>query len=152
MFKKQITKRISHTSENIMAVVLDIENYPVFINFLPHAKVLRKTKNNNGNEIIVADITLKYKIFKINRKCTIEVDRNACEIKILNTDSGTFLGKIKNDWRFKQNADKSTDIDFIICMDIKSKLLRQLVERKADKLTEMMINAFITRTNKLYKK
>lgn len=151
MFEKHITKQIDHTPENIMAVVIDIESYPIFLNFITHTNVLRKTKNKDGSETIEADIALKYKFFKIKRKCTIEVDHKAGEIQIHNTASGKFIGKIENGWKFERNSDNSTNINFYILMDVKTNILNQLLTRKTNKITEMIITAFITRTNKLYK-
>src|SRR5499426_1817527 len=56
------TRRVQHSAASMFDLVADIERYPEFVPLCSSLKVRRRIEEPEGVEILVADMTVAYKV------------------------------------------------------------------------------------------
>ncbi len=150
MAKVHMQRRLRHTPDNMMELVSDVENYPVFINLIPAVRILSRETISNTQEKFTADVAIKYKMLSEQFRSEVNVDRTAKTLSIQRAGSGGAVKKLENNWRFIDLDDGSTLIDFYVNVRLKAPALEFLIRRKFDKAAAYIMNAFEARAVQLY--
>ena len=74
-------RRVQHRAEQMFDLVADVERYPEFVPLCSALKVRRRNAQGDGTEIIVADMTVSFKLVK--ETFTSEVTLDRANLKIL---------------------------------------------------------------------
>ena len=142
-----IKKVIPCSKENLIKLVLDIENYPAFVPWCIKGKVYES--NDKGDVIeIVADLTIGKNFFNETYKSFVIYKKKDSLILVRNIDGP--LKFLENKWLFKE-VGKSSEIDFHINFELKSKILNLLMIKSFDIGLKKIADAFEKRAIDLYK-
>ncbi|MGB6569866.1 MAG: SRPBCC family protein, partial [Xanthobacteraceae bacterium] len=55
-------RRVAHSAADMFALVADVEHYPEFVPLCRSLQVRQRTTDDEGREMIVADMTVAYKL------------------------------------------------------------------------------------------
>ena len=72
------TRRVAHSAEEMFDLVADVERYPEFVPFCERLTV-RGRKSEGGREMLVADMTIGYKLVRETFTSKVTLDREALE-------------------------------------------------------------------------
>ena len=114
MTKASVQRSLDSTKEQLIDLVLDIENYPIFVPFCLDAKIYER-KEQGDFLLIVADLTIGKGPFKDTYKSDVKFNKKDDSIKV--TNIGGPLNHLKNTWNYKEQengTEISLDIDFEI--------------------------------------
>ncbi len=125
-----------YTAEQLFKLVADIESYPEFLPWVLAARILSK-----NDDIIVAELVIKYKIFRSCYTSKVKLSPNH-EI-IVELVEGPFK-YLKNHWRFIEEA-SGARIEFMLDFALKSSLLEDLVTHEFNHYAKKLMDAFIKR-------
>ena len=142
----QTSRRVRHSAEDMFNLVADVQRYPEFVPLCDSLKVLR-TEENNGNEVLVARMTVAYKMLSESFTSRVELDRANREIHVSYID-GPFKF-LRNRWKFEDLEDGSR-IYFDINYEFRSKMLSVLMGSMFDKAFRKFASAFEDRANRIY--
>jgi coenzyme Q-binding protein COQ10 len=129
-------------------MVLDIEKYPEFIPWCINAKIHETKKKEDVIEII-ADLTIGKSFFNETYKSFVIYNKNLDSIIVTNMDGP--LKYLDNKWFFKELG-KSSEIDFHINFELKSKILNLLMIKSFDVGLKKIADAFEKRAINLFSK
>ena len=143
-----IKKEIPCSKVNLIKMVLDIEKYPEFIPLCINAKIHETKKKEDVIEII-ADLTIGKSFFNETYKSFVIYNKNLDSIIVTNMDGP--LKYLDNKWFFKELG-KSSEIDFHINFELKSKILNLLMIKSFDVGLKKIADAFEKRAINLFSK
>lgn len=129
-----------YTTEQIYALVADIEKYPEFIPWCVGARVIERTP-----EWVIADLLVGFKGVSETYRSKVHLKENEIDIEYL---KGPF-SHLENNWKFKK-VEQGCEIDFLIKFEFKSKLLQALIGGLFDKAVMKMMHAFEARAHEIY--
>src|SRR5579863_7943078 len=93
------TKRhVRHSAADMFALVADVECYPQFVPLCRSLQVRQRTTDGEGRDVIVADMTVAYKLIHETFTSRVTLDRKELEI-LVEYLQGPFR-KMNNRWRF----------------------------------------------------
>ncbi len=142
------TKRqVAHSAKNMYKVVADIEHYP---DFLPLCESLViKTREQDGDKVILtADMTVGYKMINETFTSRVTLDEKALKIVVEYLD-GPF-SHLENIWLFKGDKRFSSEVDFYISYQFKSRMLQMLMGSMFDKAFKKFAADFEKQADKVY--
>ena len=142
-----ITKTISCSKDNLIAMVLDIERYPEFVPWCLGAKIHNKSDKGNIIEI-TADLTIGKSFFRENYKSLVIYNKSKDLINVTNV--GGPLKHLENKWFFRQTGN-SSEVDFHIDFELKNKILNVLMIKTFDLGLKKIADAFEKRAVELFK-
>jgi coenzyme Q-binding protein COQ10 len=122
--------------QDLFDIVADVESYPEFLPFVSAARI-----ESAKDDIIIAQLVIKYKIFRSCYTSRIKLIRPQ-EI-IVELVEGPFK-HLKNYWKFIEEPEGSR-IEFMIDFELKSSFLEELVSSEFDKYAKKLMDAFIKR-------
>ena len=141
-----IKKLIPCSKKKLIEMVLDIENYPLFVPWCLNGKIY--SKNNEGNKIkIIADLTIGKSFFNETYKSFVVYDKSLDSINVTNHNGP--LKYLKNKWLFTQKGNNS-EIDFYIDFELKNKILNLLMIKSFDIGLKKIADAFEKRALELF--
>lgn len=145
----QTTRRVAHSAEKMFALVADVERYP---EFMPLCKdlTLVSREEANGNEILVADMTVAYKFFRETFTSRITLDREARKILVEYID-GPFK-HLENKWRFRPAGEGACDVEFHIAYEFGSRPMQLMMGAVFDRAFGKFAEAFEERADAVYGK
>ena len=143
-----ITKTISCSKDNLIAMVLDIERYPEFVPWCLDAKIHHKIDRGNTIEI-TADLTIGKSFFRETYKSFVIYDKSKDAINVTNVDGP--LKHLQNKWFFRQTGN-SSEVDFHIDFELKNKILNVLMIKTFDLGLKKIADAFEKRAVELFKR
>ena len=141
-----IKKKIPCSKENLIKMVLDIEKYPEFVPWCLDGKIHNINHKGNITEII-ADLTIGKSLFKETYKSFVVYDKRSDSITV--TNIGGPLKNLKNKWFFK-GVKNSSEIDFYIEFELKSKILNLIMVKAFDVGLKRIGDAFEKRAEDLF--
>ncbi|MBN9062265.1 MAG: ubiquinone-binding protein [Rhizobiales bacterium 65-9] len=138
---------VSHTPEQMFALVADVEKYPEFLPFCTALTLKRSAKDSEGRDVLICDMHVGYK--SINERFTSRVALDRANLTI-NVDyiDGPFRF-LENKWRFEPDP-KGSAIDFYISYEFRSRLLATLAGAVFDRIFRMFTGAFDARADVVY--
>jgi len=141
------TKRVQHAATDMFDLVADVERYPEFVP-LCEALTVRKRLEEGGKDIIVADMTVAYKLVRQTFTSRVTLDRRELEI-LVEYLQGPFR-RLNNTWKFRPATQSVCDVDFFIAYEFKSRALGLLMGAMFDTAFRRFASAFERRANTVY--
>lgn len=131
----------------MFALVADVERYPEFLP-LCRGLTLVSRKEANGNEILVADMTVAYKFFRETFTSRIILDPEAWHILVEYID-GPFK-HLENQWSFRPAGEGACDIEFHIEYEFGSRPMQLMMGAMFDQAFGKFSEAFEARADVIY--
>lgn len=147
MPKFETIRRVSHTPDQMFALVADVETYPQFLP-LCEALTVRSRRERDGQTVLVADMTAGYKAIRetFTSQVHLKPAEKMIDVKYLD---GPFR-YLSNLWRFDAADDGTCDIHFFIDYEFKSRILGALMGAMFDRAFRMFVEAFEKRAVEIY--
>lgn len=143
----QATRRVAHTAEEMFALVADVTRYPEFVPFCERLTV-RGRRSEDGRDVLVADMTIGYKLVRETFTSKVTLDKEALEIKA-DYIAGPFRS-MENRWTFRDVGDGASEVHFEIAYEFRSRALAVLMGAVFDRAFRTFVQAFETRAEKVY--
>ena len=131
-------------------LVADVERYPEFVPLCHSLKVRQRTARADGIEIVVADMTVSFKLVKETFTSEVTLDRPNLKITVRYL-RGPF-SNLENRWTFEQRGDNACDVGFFIDYEFKSRMLAMLMGSMFDAAFARFSAAFEKRADAVYGK
>jgi coenzyme Q-binding protein COQ10 len=141
-------RRVRHTATEMFDLVADVERYPEFVPLCHSLKIRQRTPNDDGTEIIVADMTVSFKLVRENFTSKVTLDRP--NLKILVEYLRGPFSNLENRWTFEAKPDDSCDVGFFISYEFKSRMLAILMGAMFDTAFQRFAAAFEKRADAVY--
>lgn len=135
---------LSYTPEQLFNVVMDIEHYPQFLPWCVGSRIVERTEDH-----VTADLIIGYKF--IREKFRSKVYHDSPNLITVDYIDGP-MKNLSNRWRFIDNKDGTTTIDFYVSFEFRNPLLKQLVAIFFDEIIKRMVSAFEDRAADIYGK
>ena len=141
------TRRVRHAASEMFDLVADVERYPEFVPLCQSLKV-RKRMQVAGKDVIVADMTVAYKMIRESFTSRVTLDRPNLEILVEYLE-GPFR-RLNNRWTFRPAGDRVCDVDFFIAYEFRSRTLGMLMGAVFDAAFRRFSAAFERRADQVY--
>jgi len=141
------TRHICHDSDELLEMVADVENYPVFINLISALRITKKIDDKNFE----AEAIVAYKMIRETFKSLIHIDRDKKFIRVTKAEKGGAVKTLENTWTFHPLSDGSTAVEFFVDVSLKAFPLNMLIRDKMDKASDVIMNAFEARAAQICK-
>lgn len=139
--------RVTHSADDMFALVAHIEDYPKFLPLCEALSVKRREQGETG-EVLIATMTVGYKLIRESFTTRVALDRRGRSILVEYLD-GPF-SHLENRWQFKPLVDGSCEISFYIAYSFRSRLFERLVGGLFNKAVEKYTHAFEARADAVY--
>ena len=143
-------RRVPHSAEQMFDLVADVERYPEFVPLCQSLKVRQRTPNPDGTEVVVADMTVSFKLVKETFTSEVTLDRANRKI-VVRYLRGPF-SNMENRWTFEPKGDNACDVGFFIAYEFKSRVLAMLMGSMFDAAFARFSAAFEKRADVVYGK
>ena len=145
----ETTHRVAHSAGEMFDLVADMEAYPEFVPFCERLTV-RAGREDGEKQILVADMTIGYKVIRETFTSQVTLDRPAL---IIRTDylDGPFRF-MENRWTFVPAGEGQSDIGFHIAYEFKSRALALVMGTMFDRAFRTFADAFEKRADVVYGK
>lgn len=141
------TCRVHHSAENMFELVASVEDYPSFVP-LCRALRVRRREQKAGHEVLIADMTIAYKVLQETFTSRVTLDRANRRILVEYLD-GPFR-HMENRWQFRPVGEHVCEVDFYIAYEFRSRSLQLLMGSLFDKVFRRFVHAFKTRADEVY--
>ena len=142
------TRRLRHSAADMFDLVADIERYPEFVPLCSSLKVRRRIEEPEGVLILVADMTVSYKLIHESFVSRVTLDRPNLQI-LVEYLQGPF-SHLENRWTFRPTGERTCEVRFFISYEFKSRMLGVLMGSMFDLAFRRFAAAFEARANKIY--
>ena len=143
------TKRaVRHAAADMFDLVADVERYPEFLPLCSALKVSSRTTSPDGNEVIVADMTVAYKLIRETFRSKVTLDRPRFQVLVEYLD-GPFR-RMENRWTFRPAGEAACEVEFFIDYEFKSRMLGLLMGAMFDAAFRRFAAAFERRADEIY--
>lgn len=144
----QTVHKVDHSSEDMFALVADVEKYPEFVPLCEKLQVRGRKNLGEGREMLVADMTVAYKLFRetFTSRVTLEPDNRRILVEYLD---GPFR-HLENVWTFKPLGEDACEVGFDITYEFKSRTLSALMSAMFDRAFRKFSDAFEARADVVY--
>jgi coenzyme Q-binding protein COQ10 len=131
-------------------LVADVERYPEFVPLCQSLKIRQRSPGPNGTEVVIADMTVSFKLVRETFTSRVTLDRANLNI-LVEYLRGPF-SKLENRWTFEPKSDNSCEVSFYIAYEFKSRMLALLMGAMFDAAFQRFAGAFEKRADKVYGK
>jgi coenzyme Q-binding protein COQ10 len=131
-------------------LVADVERYPEFVPLCQSLKIRQRSPGPNGTEVVIADMTVSFKLVRENFTSRVTLDRPNLSI-LVEYLRGPF-SKLENRWTFQAKSETACDVGFYIAYEFKSRMLAMLMGAMFDTAFQRFAAAFEKRADKVYGK
>jgi len=128
-------------------LVADVEKYPQFVP-LCSALTVRTRAEKDGRTVLVADMTVGYKVIRETFTSRVTLDRQSLTILVEYLD-GPFK-RMQNRWTFYSVETKVCDVEFFIDYEFRSRTLAMLMGAMFDAAFRRFAVAFEQRADEIY--
>lgn len=143
---------LAFTAEEMFDLVIGVEYYPQFLPWCVATRVNSSTEDEDGAGQMSADMAIGFKAFRESYTSRITFERPSenrpGHIHVV--DSHGPFKRLVTDWRFVVK-EGGCDVEFEIDFEFRSHLLEGMIGKVFEKATHMMIDAFQSRAEKLYR-
>ena len=157
-------RRVAHSAKQMFDLVADVERYPEFVPLCRAMRVIRRTKSGD-REVVVAQMTVAYKLIKETFTSRVTLDRERLQILVEYLD-GPF-SRMENRWRFLPvpatperaavadevgvgGEEAACDVEFFISYEFRSRTLAVLMGAMFDAAFTRFSAAFEKRADVVY--
>jgi coenzyme Q-binding protein COQ10 len=141
------TRRVRHAAAEMFDLVADVEHYPEFVP-LCQSLIVRERNQEGGKEIIVADMTVAYKLVRQTFTSRVTLDRPNLQILVQYLE-GPFR-QLNNTWKFRPAEARVCDVEFFIAYEFQSRTLGMLMGAMFDTAFRRFAGAFERRADEVY--
>ena len=142
------TRRVRHSASEMFDLVADVERYPEFVPLCGALRVRSRTEEPEGVEIVVADMTVAFKLLHETFQSRVTLDRPNLQI-LVEYLRGPF-SKMENRWEFHAVGDHVCDVKFFITYEFRSRTLGMLMGAMFDATFRKFSAAFERRADAIY--
>lgn len=142
------TRRVGHSATNMFDLVSDVETYPKFVPLCEALRVRGRQDAGEGRVILVADMTVSFKLVRETFTSRVLLDRDAGTIRVAYLD-GPF-SRLDNVWTFRPVDDRHCDVCFSIDYEFRSRTLGAIMGAMFDRAFRKFAEAFETRADAVY--
>ena len=142
------TRRVKHSAADMFALVADVERYPQFVPLCRSLAVRKRTTDGEGREVIVCDMTVAYKLVRETFTSRVTLNRSKLEILVEYLE-GPFE-RMNNRWSFRATGERSSDVEFFIAYEFRSRTLGLLMGGIFDAAFRRFASAFERRADQVY--
>jgi coenzyme Q-binding protein COQ10 len=129
-------------------LVADVEAYPKFVPLCSALRVRRRDERPDGTVVLVADMTVSFKLVRETFTSRVVLDREHRQIEVRYLD-GPFQ-RLENRWRFEEAPGGGARVEFFIDYDFKSRTLGALMGAMFDRAFRKFAEAFEARATVVY--
>jgi len=141
------TRRVHHAASEMFDLVADVEHYPEFVPLCRAMRVIRRTKSGD-REVVVAQMTVAYKLIKETFTSRVTLDRERLQILVEYLD-GPF-SRMENQWHFHPATETTCEVGFFIAYEFKSRTLGLLMGAMFDVAFRRFASAFEHRADLVF--
>ncbi len=141
-------RRVQHTAGQMFDLVSDVERYPEFVPLCEALKVRTRTAKDDGTEVIVADMTVSFKLVRERFTSRVTLDRPNLKI-LVEYLQGPF-SRLENRWTFEPSGEAACNVGFFIAYEFKSRMLALLMGAMFDAAFQRFAAAFERRADEIY--
>jgi len=152
---------VRHSPNKMFNLVADIEAYPQFVPLCEDLQIIEQRQGceaAEGSEIVIADMTMAYKLFRETFRSRVTLSpagkehdsqgHKAPQILVEYLD-GPF-SHLENRWQFHESADGGSEVEFYIAYEFRRRAVQMMVGPVFDKVFRRFIDAFEARADQLY--
>jgi coenzyme Q-binding protein COQ10 len=143
-------RRVRHAAGDMFALVADVERYPEFVPLCNALKVRSREAAPDGAEIVVADMTVAYKLIRETFRSKVTLEKPKLQILVEYLD-GPF-SQMENHWSFRSIDERACEVAFDIAYEFKSRMLGLLMGAMFDAAFRRFAAAFERRADEIYKR
>lgn len=141
-------KRVNHPASQMFDLVADVEKYPEFVPLCQTLKIRQRTLREDGVEVIVADMTVSFKLVRETFTSRVTLDRPNLKI-LVEYLKGPF-SSLENRWTFEPKGEAACEVGFFIAYEFKSRMLAMLMGAMFDAAFHRFSGAFEARADAVY--
>lgn len=141
-------RRVRHSAADMFELVADVESYPKFVPLCRDLKVRQRSRAGDDIEVIVADMTVSFKLVRETFRSRVTLDRPKSQI-LVEYLQGPF-SHMQNRWAFKSTDGGACEIEFFIDYEFKSRTLGMLMGAMFDAAFRRFAAAFEARADQVY--
>ena len=142
------TRRVRHSAADMFDLVADVEKYPQFVPLCGALRVKSRTAKGDGITVMVADMTVAYKLIHQTFTSRVTLDRPGLKIVVEYLD-GPF-SRMQNRWTFVPAGEGVCDVEFFIDYEFRSRTLAMLMGAMFDAAFRRFAAAFEKRADEIY--
>jgi coenzyme Q-binding protein COQ10 len=131
-------------------LVSDVERYPQFVPLCRTLRVRKRIPEPEGIEILIADMTVAYKLVRESFVSRVTLDRPNLQILVEYLE-GPF-SQLENRWAFQPIDDRSCQVEFFISYEFRSRMIGLLMGSMFEVAFRRMADAFERRADAIYRK
>jgi coenzyme Q-binding protein COQ10 len=143
------TRRVRHAAADMFTLVADVEHYPEFVPLCRSLKIRQRIPEPEGVEVIVADMTVAYKLVRESFTSRVTLDRPNLQI-LVEYIEGPF-SRLENRWAFHPVAERICDVEFFISYEFRSRTLGLLMGAMFDVAFRRFAAAFEHRADRIFR-
>ncbi len=143
-------RRVQHRAEQMFDLVADVERYPEFVPLCQSLKIRQRTPKPDGTEVVVADMTVSFRLVRETFASQITLDRPNLKI-LVEYLKGPF-SSLENRWAFEPQGEGGCDVGFFIAYEFKSRMLGLLMGAMFETAFSRFSAAFEKRADVIYGK
>jgi coenzyme Q-binding protein COQ10 len=143
-------RRVEHSAPQMFDLVADVERYPEFVPLCKALKIRQRTPKPDGTEIVIADMTVSFKLVREAFTSRVTLDRPNLKI-LVEYLQGPF-SNLENRWSFEPRSDGACDVGFFLAYEFKSRVLAMLMGTMFDTAFQRFAAAFEKRADLIYGK
>ncbi len=143
-------RRVRHAASEMFDLVADVERYPEFLPLCSALQIRSRETVSDGVDIIVADMTIAYKVIRETFRSKVTLQRPKLQILVEYLD-GPFK-HMENRWTFVPAVDDASEVEFYINYEFKSRVLGLLMGAMFDSAFRRFAAAFERRADHIYRK
>src|SRR5712691_10214197 len=143
------TKRaVRHSAAEMFDLVADVERYPEFVPLCRSLKLRKRIPEPEGVEILVADMTVAYRLVRETFTSRVTLDRPNLQI-LVEYLQGPF-SRLENRWTFHPTGEHTCKVEFFISYEFKSRTLGLLMGAMFDAAFRRFAAAFEHRADAVF--
>jgi coenzyme Q-binding protein COQ10 len=131
-------------------LVADAEKYPQFLPMCEALTIRSRTEQENGVIVLIAAMTVAYKIIRETFTTRATLDRNNLKVLVEYLD-GPFK-RLQNRWAFHPLGEGACEVEFFIDYEFRSRTLAMLMGALFDTVFRKYAAAFEQRADEIYRR
>lgn len=140
--------KVNHKADEMFRLVADVERYPEFVPLCQDLHVRGRKELDGGRTVLVADMTVAYKLFKETFTSRVELRPQERTILVEYLD-GPFK-HLENRWTFEDTGEGTCIVGFYISYEFRSRTLGSLMGVMFEKAFRKFSSAFEARADQVY--
>ena len=141
-------RRVRHSAADMFDLVADVEHYPEFVPMCKALKVRQRTAGPDDTEVVIADMTVSFKLVRETFSSRVTLDRPKLQI-LVEYLQGPF-SYMQNRWTFRPLDDQACEVEFFIDYEFRSRTLGMLMGGMFDMAFRRFAAAFEARADQVY--